>query len=393
MLLWVALAAVLLSVPSTVAASDGLGATPAGGIAAPEQASPHEAPPADAPRLEPTTKVPAPPATFATYDGGWIRFAYHPSVRERVQRLMAVADEAREELSSRLGQSVLSQVNVYVARTAGEMTTLAPPGAPYPKYASGVAYSDIKLVLLMASPVQANDHFDLLEVFKHELAHIALADAVKRPIPRWFNEGFAVMASDEGSFVRLQTLWTATVADNLIDLRELERSFPSDGSAVDLAYAEAADVVRFLVRRQDRHRFRAFIEEYRNGSTFDTALVDAYGVDRASLEQEWREEVAKRYTFWPVLFSGSFVWAGAIGLFVWGYRKRKRRSQATLERWEREEALEAARRVTPEPAREPPRVHIVLARPAAPAGAEDPLPRVDPGVPKVEHEGQWHTLH
>src|SRR6185436_13700903 len=84
------------------------------------------APPGDSPRLTgPALRLPDAPASFTLYDGGWIRFAYPPSVRERVQPLIGAADDARAELTAWLGQPVLKKVTVYVARTPGEMASLA----------------------------------------------------------------------------------------------------------------------------------------------------------------------------------------------------------------------------------------------------------------------------
>jgi hypothetical protein len=284
------------------------------------------------------------------------------------------------------------------------MSTLAPPGAPYPKYASGVAYSQIGLILLTIATDPPNADYDLTETFKHELAHVALFDALgkQQAVPRWFNEGFAVHASGESSLARLQTLWTATLSGNLMPLSRLEMGFPSDGVTAQLAYAESADLVRFLMRQQEAMRFASLIARIRRGEAFDAAMRDAYGLDRASLEYEWREDVARRYSFWPVFFSGSLVWMGMIGLFVLGWRRRRKRAQATLERWTREEALEDARRaravaaMQPAPAQETAgRIHIVF-----PSSRGLEIPRAveasrssEPEIPKVEHDGNWHTLH
>ena len=184
--------------------------------------------PSDAPRSTAgTLRLPGVPAGFNSYDGGWIKFVYHPSIRERVQPLIADAEAARNALTEWVGQPVLSEVRVVVARTPGEMETLAPVNSPYPAYAAGVAYPEIGLVLLTVKPVHADSNHDLGEVFRHELAHVALEDAVSgRPIPRWFNEGFAVMASGETSFVRWDTLARATSFYRLLMLGQLERTFP-----------------------------------------------------------------------------------------------------------------------------------------------------------------------
>ena len=368
-----------------------------------EPLAPHDQPRIDGRRLE----LPRVPESFNTYEGGWVRFAYSPSVRQRVQALIGEADAFRDRLAAQLGQRVLGEVHVFVARTPGEMATFAPEGAPFPDYAAGVAYPSIGLVLLTISPVYASAHHDLAEVFRHELAHVALHDAVLGAhVPRWFNEGYAVNASGERAVDRLQAVWTATVAGTLIPLDRLDRSFPGDPAGVSLAYAQSAEVVRFLSRQQDAERFASTVARVRAGEPFPSAVRDAYGVDLGSLEHDWRQDAAKRYTFWPVFFSGSVIWFGALGLFVWGWKRRRDRAKVTLARWEVEEAAEEARvarsrAVSAVHARAdggPTRVHIVFPRgmeagepPLPPEAAV--LPPPESAVPKVEYEGDWHTLH
>jgi hypothetical protein len=318
---------------------------------------------------------------------------------------MEVAESTRLDLAEKLGVKALDNVHVRIARTPMEMTTLAPENAPYPQYAAGVAYSDLGLILITLDPVRPNQQHDILETFKHELGHLALHNAVKgHPIPRWFNEGFAVFVSGESSLPRLQTLWTATVSGNLIPLENLERSFPEDAATASVAYAEAADVVRYLVRHQERYRFDAFVDHLARGKTFDQSLLAAYNIDRATLESEWRDDVSKRYTYWPILTSTGVLWSGILVLFFVGYRRRRMRNQATLDRWRREEAREdardAARRVIFENAllnasnESEKRVHIVVASPSAPVAAKSRQPLgSDPEIPKVKHDGSVHTLH
>ena len=374
-------------------------AAPRAGAVAPDDAAPAvtslpssvvDAPQAGAGALQ----MPPLPPGFNTYDAGWVRFVYHPSSLGRVQPLIAQAEAVRQQLTEQLGFPVLSRVRVEIARTTGEMATFAPSGAPYPDYAAGVAYSELGLVLLSLAPVHAGTEQDLGEVFRHELAHVALFDALNgKPVPRWFNEGFAVFASGETSFVRMRTLFMATVGGSLIPLHDLERSFPSDETKAQVAYAEAVDVLRFLVRREDVHRFRALIAELRDGKTLEHSVLDAYGVELSTLEFEWREDASRRYPFWLFLLGGSFLWVIALAVAVWGWRRRKRRDKVTLQRWARQEAAEDEQRARLALRAEAARIHIVLAK-----AAESPVTPLPPGtseveVPAVEHDGSWHTLH
>lgn len=345
-------------------------------------------------------EMPEPPADYSLYDGGWIKMAYHPSLAARVQVLRDEAEKVRSELQQFLGRPVLDDVHVRIGRTAGEMETLAPSGAGFPRYASGVAFSELGLVLLTAAPRYPGSHHDLGEVFRHELAHIALHDAVSREnVPRWFNEGFAVHASREAETARMQALWTATLSGNLIPFSQITRSFPADPTTASVAYAQAADMLRFLMRGGEEHRFQALIRRVAGGQTFDEALFDAYATDMFSLEKGWREDTARRYTFWPVLFGGSLIWIGGFGLLMWAYARRKKRANAKLARWAREEAIEDAQRKWAQALLQgSARVRVVLTDSqqtsslVADASNRSSVVLNQP-VPSIEHEGERYTLH
>jgi hypothetical protein len=65
----------------------------------------------------------------------------------------------------------------------------------------------------------------------------------------------------------------------------------------------------------------------------------------------------------------------------------------TLDRWAVEEAVERQQAAPPAPSG---RMHIVLApkeSSSEPVVPEFKKPNRDLDVPKVEHEGSWHTLH
>ncbi len=359
--------------------------------------------PKDALQLAPSVPMPPVPEGFNTHDGSWLELSFPPSVRHRVQPLIREADAFRERMRELFGQPVLDRVVVRVARTPGEMATLAPPESPFPKeYAAGVAYPGLGLILLTIEPLHPNSVHDLKEVFQHELAHVALHDALGgQHVPLWLNEGFAIHLSGESSLTRLQTLWTATISETLLPLTQLDYRFPNDIVQTPIAYAQSADVVRHLLRTRYNQRFMAMLHRVRGGQPFEKAMQDAYGfqvygIGANSLEDEWRREVAKRYSFWPVLFSGSMLWIGVLGLFAVGYFKNRNKQRLTLERWAVEEAAEQLPKV-----RDPAfagRMHIVLAPKPANTQTEATVhefkkPVVDVDVPKIEHDGSWHTLH
>jgi hypothetical protein len=255
------------------------------------------------------------------------------------------------------------------------------------------------LALLALQAPETWEAPDLTELLRHELTHLALTDAVGgHHVPRWFDEGFAVHESGELPVARFWALWDATVSKRLLPLADLDRSFPMDRYDVNVAYAESADFVRFLMRDADRARYGSLVDRVRAGVPFARALEDAYGTDVAKLEYEWREDRSRRFGLAPILTGSGLLWVVIAGLMVAAWMKRRRRAQATLAQWAREEAEQQARaQAPPAPVR-----HLATASPSdaqpghdvsvpeVPSGRRSSMP---PSLPLVEHDGRWYTLH
>jgi hypothetical protein len=360
--------------------------------ARPSLAEPEESSGALAPRdvavvIQPgAAKLPPLPTDFQRIDDGWLVVEFPSSVRERVEAVAREAQDFRARLASDLGQPVLDHVLVRVARNPAQMAELAPEGAPPFGYAVGMAYPSVHLILISLLAPDTWEAPDLGETLRHELTHMALEDAVAgHHIPRWFNEGLAIHESGEFWGKRFRVLWDATVSHSLLPLASLDRGFPSEGSEVGIAYAESADVVRFLMRDDDRARFGSLIERVRRGTAFDRAVEDAYDTDLRKLEYEWREDASHRFGLVPMLTGGGALWVLIAGLTVAAWVKRRRRAKEKLALWAREEAemdasMEAAR-------------ERIAAAQAASETEVDVPPHMRPGVPVVEHEGRWYTLH
>jgi hypothetical protein len=331
-------------------------------------------------------KLGPPPADFQRIDDGWLVLEFPASVRDRVEAAARDAQEFRAHLASDLGQAVLDHVLVRVGRDPDQMAALAPEGAPPPGYAVGVAYPSMHLVLLSLLAPESWEAPDLAEVLRHELTHLALDEAVgDHHVPRWFNEGFAVHESGELYLKRFRVLWDATVGHRLLPLADLDRGFPAEGSEVGVAYAESADVVRFLMRDDDRARFGSLVQRVKAGTSFERALDDAYDTDLRKLEYEWREDASRRFGLVPMLTGGGAVWTLIAGLAAVAWFKRRRRAKAKLAAWAREEAeMDAAMAAARE---------RVAAAQAGAADEDEVPPHARPGVPVVEHDGRWHTLH
>jgi hypothetical protein len=301
------------------------------------------------------------------------------------------------------------------------MNALAPRGLPPPSYADGVAYPSLGVILLTRTGHQPANPPDLEQTLVHELAHVLLDRAVNgHEVPRWFTEGFAIHSARERSLERTRLLWEATAQRRLVSFAKLPEAFADGSHEVDIAYAQAADVVAYLFRVDDGpYKMRRLIAELRSGATFEHALEAAYFVDLRTLEREWRTDLWNRHSAYPLIAGGTGLWAIATVFLVLAYVKRRRIAKRKLAVWAHEEA--ELSRIEAE-ARTEAAARLLAATAASPQGEDDesaaregraegaatsaepatslldapagkPLIVRDERVPTVEHDGQTYTLH
>jgi hypothetical protein len=334
---------------------------------------------ADLPKLPPATlQAPPPPQELLGEKHGWISVVYHPSLYDVAQRLVHEGDATRASLQALLGVDVLDTIEVRIARTKEELDALSPREAPPPAGAWGVPYAPLRLIVVAKPP---NDDAPSAEdVFRHELAHVALFDATAgRPLPRWLDEGFAVHATGERSLSRLHTLWRAEVSGPWLSVGQLE-SFPDEPTLAHVADAESADLVRFLSRDENHARFVDLIARVRAGDAIDHAAAEAYGANLANLEHRWHEDVTRRCVTTPLAAAGALGWGLAGAAIVVAWRRRRRAAARKLAL-----AAEAART-----GKTPGSEKLVVVE----EGVGHVVYMVErPPVPTVEHDGKMHTLH
>jgi len=339
--------------------------------------------PAEAGGFDSLRKPPI-PVSFLSHDGGWIEFQYPPSARERVGPLIAQADDLRAELAEHLGQTPLDGIEIRVARGSEEMITLAPQGSSFGSTGAGLTDPKLKLIVLSLGSLGTSDPTDLVEAFRRELARLALHDAVGgRTLPAWFAEGFARHFARDGDWDRGWTIYRAAVRHRTYGTSELDLALEKGGSEAALALAQGTDFLGYLLTPEVRAKFSVAIERLREGDAFDAAIGTGYASDLPTLERAWRGEVQRRATLTTI-----FVGAGVPALLLLGWAalraiRRRRRRLGAAKKLARKSSRSGA-------SAEGARVHIVLSRRDE---RIDPPVIAESEIPKVEHEGQWHTLH
>lgn len=337
------------------------------------------------------------PPGYAVQTDGPVRWTYPVAADDEVRTLRAAQAQIWRRVANELGVSISPELDIRVATNPEQMRRLVPPNTQQlPGYASGGAVPPAGVILLTLTEPDSFLRPNLTTTLTHELSHVALHRAVNgMPVPRWFSEGVAVQQSEESSFARIRSLWEGTLRGNLVPLEALAGNFPAHHGEADLAYAESADFVGFMLAGGDeRARFRALLRELASGQAFPDAVQRAYKVDLGYMEREWRATLTQRFGRWPMLFMGlTSLWVLGAVLLVVGYARARARHRTTLRRWAIDEApvLTAANQVQGQGPTQ-----------SSPAGAiqsslddffDNRLSKNEPGVPTVVHDGQSHTLH
>jgi hypothetical protein len=259
-----------------------------------------------------------------------------------VGRVRVVAPEKELALGIRLAESVDRPFNwPGLGRRAPPPFTLilAADSATMSRIASGRAPGWGAGITLPAAHtiVVRSDLGGLDQTLRHEVAHLALHDAVPGRVPLWFDEGYASLAS--GEFERLISLQLnlAVVGGRLPSLRELDSDLRGSARTADAAYGLAASAVAEIARHPAPGGLERLFSRMAAGDDFEQSLVAATGLPPDRFEKSWQVGLRRRYGFIAWLLAGG-IWAvvGAVlGVLVWLRRRSDRPRRLALDQgWE-----------------------------------------------------------
>lgn len=338
-------------------------------------------PPVDAePVPLPSSGVLAPgPLATAVLETPRFRIVFTPRAKGAAEFLAAQIEPVRDDVARLVGRDWPGVTELRLGFGREEYEALAPPGEHPPSWAVALAWPDSNLVLVEAhSLVQGDGQLTL----RHELVHVALGQ-IGRGWPRWFQEGLAQSLTGERKFrvEHFATLTRAVTQDRVFRFEDLAQGFPRYPDDVAIAYAQSVAFVEFLRERHGGWAFGVLLDRVAAGDAFEKAFGVAFRSPLSVEEKAFRDELPRRYPWWPLLLSGgTLLWVIGSGLLVVGFVRRRRAFRAWHAEQRRVETLQ----------------ELASALPARPAANDDVawdyLPLDGTPMPWVVHAVRFHAL-
>ncbi len=286
-------------------------------------------------------EAPAPPADWVSLPGTTATVHSEARDQKTALRLSRHAHEAIPRLAKELGVPTGRVMHVFVAATDEQFETMQPGSVP--EWADGTAWPMRGLIYLHAPRDRLGGDEPLEQVLDHEIIHVLLGQAfAPRPVPRWLQEGVAQLKARQYSSSQTDALATGMLGGDLMSLDALTRGFPADPVRARLAYAQSADFIAYLQNMYGDQALQTLIREMTAGEPVGLALNSATGQTVRELETEWRSRLQRSPMWLKPLVSDTALFSYAALFFVYGAFRIRRRNKETLERWEREEAIQDA---------------------------------------------------
>jgi len=205
------------------------------------------------------------------------------------QELMEVCEVGLARLGRDTGVYLENPVRIYVYASSGDLR-----GAMiFPmEWTGGVAFTGFGIIVIGISPGQLDWGKRALV---HELTHLVVHQATFSPygrLPTWLDEGIAMYNEGEPDPYIQSWLRKAIAEGKLISVRSLCSPFSADPDKAYLSYAESYSLVEYLLDNYGQAKMLNLLSLFKQGSTYDEALIQVYGFDIEGLDAHWRETLA-----------------------------------------------------------------------------------------------------
>jgi hypothetical protein len=235
---------------------------------------------------------------------------FHQGQKETAERVARAAEQARTAAARRwLGESVADWkpiCEVYLHANAQDYSRATNQPATSPGHSTVML--DAGRIMSRRIDLRRDEPTLLTQRLPHETTHVVLAGQFgDRPLPRWADEGLAVLSEPEEEVVRYRERLQECVRnhqlftlDKLLALQE----YP-EARRIDAFYCESVALAEFLLKEKDAKTLTAFLRDVQRLGA-EAASQRHYGfADLTDMQQRFEKfALGKVYTQTPVADRG-----------------------------------------------------------------------------------------
>jgi len=206
-------------------------------------------------------------------------------------------------------------------------------GPAAPEWGAAVAFPESSRIVLQGSAAPS-DAGDPMETLRHELAHLALHEALGDLPPRWFDEGYASVAAHEWRREDAMAANLGLAWRGMPTLDDLERQFEGGSTSAQEAYALAYRAVTDLGELGGADGLAPLLAKWKRVGSFERAVRGTYGITATEFEQRWRDKTRRRYgglaLMGDVAIAGTVIALIVVPLYLARRRRDRRRLAAMI---------------------------------------------------------------
>ena len=261
-----------------------------------------------------------------------VRLFYHSKRASFVYSLIDVALSTLPEYKQLTGLEGADSLRIFLCDGQEEFDLLT--SGTIPTWSKGVARPQFGLIILQAAGIEPAE---LTSVLRHELWHTWLGRGLMGiKIPRWFDEGGAVLVSGQKTSRYHIVISRALLTRSLLSLDEIDDVLRFQSGKAQLAYAESFMAVQYMVNQWGWSGMRKFFATFKKQPDWEKSFIQAFGIDLYDFEDIFFSYLRQKYRWHFLLDVNLYFWTALPLLVLLAFITIRLRNRRTVKRWKQE---------------------------------------------------------
>ncbi len=228
--------------------------------------------------------------TWQNLTEGMVTLHWYEGEQSFADEVMLTIEDALNWLEADTGATLLEPVEIYLYADSQDLqgSMIFPQ-----EWTGGVAYPRYGRIAIGINPGNLDWGKRALV---HELTHLVVHQMTLSPyggMPTWLDEGLAVRSEGSLVYYYVNALNQAIESNSLISVQSISSPFSAIPDLATLSYAESYTVVDYLITTYGKDKMFELLETFREGASYDGALMEVYGFDIDGLDRLWREYLSE----------------------------------------------------------------------------------------------------